>query len=315
MPKRFRGKHVDFRIGYAKAPKIRDMGTNLDLFALRKDGSEFPIDVSLSPFNIGEDRLIIAMLRDVTERKKTEKEIERQRNILAKLDRNALMGQLTGAIAHELNQPLTSVLSNAQAAEIMFKSENWDVEEFKEILIDIINDTKRGAEIIRNVREMYREQKVEFLPFNLIETINNTIRLLNSDLVMQNIVIDIKCTASIPILNGNKIQIQQVILNMIINSIEAMKNNNRTNRLIQIQITNNDNEVRTTVADSGTGIKVKESNNIFKPFVTLKPGGTGMGLAVSNSIIVSHGGRMWSENRLEGGALVGFSLPLIKKEF
>jgi len=313
MPERFRGKHFDFRIGYAKAPKIRDMDTNFELFALRKDGSEFPIDVSLSPINTGEDRLIIAMLRDVTERKKAEKEIEKQREILAKFDRTTLMGQLTGAIAHELNQPLTSILSNAQAAEIILKSGNWDVEEFKEILIDIINDTKRGAEIIGNVREMYREQKVEFLPFNLIETINNTIRLLNSDLVMQHIVIDIKCTASIPILNGNKIQIQQVLINMIINSIEAMKNNNRTNRLIQIQITNNDNEVRTTVADSGIGIKIKESNNIFKPFTTWTPGGTGMGLAVSNSIIISHGGRMWAENRPEGGVLVGFSLPITKK--
>ncbi|MCZ6595411.1 MAG: PAS domain S-box protein [Bacteroidetes bacterium] len=436
MPERFRGKYVDFRIGYAKAPKIREMGTNLELFALRKDGSEFPIDVSLSPINTGEDRLIIAILRDVTEhkksekllkesealfrtiyeyapimmdsfdkdgrcnlwnrecekvfgwteeeifshknplelfypdpkirkqvintvsskpegtytdwnpktkdgrvltcswanfklpdgkiinlgyditeRKKAEKEIERQREILAKLDRNTLMGQLTGAIAHELNQPLTSILSNAQTAEIMLKSGNWDVEEFKEILIDIIKDTKRGAEIIGNVREMYREQKVEFLPFNLIETINSTVRLLNSELVMQNIMIDIKCTAFTPILYGNMVQIQQVLVNLIINSIDAMQNINRSNRQLQIQTTNNDNEVRTTVTDSGSGIITTEINNIFKPFTTTKSEGIGMGLAVSNSIIESHGGRMWAENGPEGGTLVGFSLPFIKKEF
>jgi len=315
MPERFHGKYVDFRISYVKAPKIHDMGTNLELFGLRKDGDEFPIDVSLSPMNTGDDMLIIAMLRDVTERKNAEMEIKRQREILAKLDRNSLMGQLTGAIAHELNQPLTSILSNAQSAEIILNSENWDIEEIKEILIDIIKDTKRGGEVIRNVRGMYREQKIEFIPLNLNKTINSTIRLLNSELVMQNITIDIKCTAFTPILYGNMVQIQQVLVNMIINSIEAMQNINRSNRQLQIQTTNNDNEVRTTVTDSGTGIITTEINNIFKPFTTMKSKGTGIGLAVSNSIIESHGGRMWAENRPEGGALVGFSLPIIKKEF
>jgi PAS domain S-box-containing protein len=436
MPKRFRAKHVDLRISYAEAPKIREMGTNLEIFGLSKDGREIPIDVSLSPMNIGENRLIIVLLRDVTERKNSEKllkesealfrmiyeyapimmdsfdkdgrcilwnrecekifgwteeemfshenplelfypdpevrkqviktvkskpgtdfiewhpktkdgreltcswanfklpdgkiinlgfditerknaekEFSSQQDILARVDRTTRMGQLTGSIAHELNQPLTGILSNAQAAELMLKSGNWDVEEFKNILTDIINDTKRGGEVIHNLRDMYRVQKIEFLPFNLIETINDTIQLLRSELVMNHIVIDIKCTSSIPILNGNKIQIQQVLLNLIINSIEAMENNNRGNRLIQIQTTINDNEVRTTVTDSGTGIDPNKINNIFEPFTTWKPRGTGMGLAISNSIIESHGGIMWSENRLEGGALVGFTLPLIKKEF
>ena len=263
----------------------------------------------------GEIEYVVATNMDVTKLKQAEEKAEEQRESLARMDRASSMGQLTASIAHELNQPLTGILSNAQAAELMIKKGIWEVEEFKEILTDIINDTKRGGEVIRNLKELYQKKKVEFLPFNLTETINDTMQLLHSELVMKNIVIDVKCKPSIPILNGNKVQIQQVLVNLIINGIQAMENNNLDSRLIQIQTTYNDKEVSTSVIDYGIGIDPDKIDSIFEPLATWKSGGTGMGLAISNSIVESHGGRMWAENRPAGGALVGFSLPLIKIDF
>jgi len=263
----------------------------------------------------GEIIYIVNTYVDLTTLMKAEQEAQEQRDVLARIDRASSMGQLTGSIAHELNQPLTGILGNAQAAELMFKSGNWKVEEFKEILTDIINDTKRGGEVIRNLRELYRDQKVEFNPFDINEIINDTVQLLHSELVMQHVMINVKSDSSIPTLKGNKIQIQQVLVNLIMNGIQAMKKNDRDNRQIQIQTTYNDNEIRTFVADYGIGIDPDKIDRIFEPLATWKPGGTGMGLAISNSIVKSHGGRMWAENRPEGGALVGFALPLIKLDF
>ncbi len=259
----------------------------------------------------GELNFVVAINLDLTELKHAEKETQQQRDVLARIDRASSMGQLTGSIAHELNQPLTGILSNAQAAELMLKSGVWEVEEFKEILTDIINDTKRGGEVIRNLRELYRGQKVEFIPIDINEVINETIHLLNSEFVMQHVVINVKSGSSIPSMKGNKIQIQQVLVNLIMNGIQAMENNDRDKRQIQIQTTYNDTEVSISVIDSGTGIDKDKIDHIFKPRATWKPGGIGMGLAISNSIVESHGGRMWAENRTEGGALVGFALPLI----
>jgi two-component system sensor kinase FixL len=259
----------------------------------------------------GEIDSVVGINMDFTELKRAEKEAQQQRDTMARIDRKSSMGQLTGSIAHELNQPLTGILSNAQAAELMLKSGVWEVEEFKEILTDIINDTKRGSEVIRNLKELYRGQKVEFIPINIDDVINDTIQLLNSEFVMQHVVISVKSGSSIPSMKGNKIQIQQVLVNLIMNGIQAMENNVRDKREIQIQTTHNDTEVSTSVTDSGIGIHPDKIDHIFEPLATWKPGGTGMGLAISNSIVESHGGRMWAENRSEGGTRIGFSLPLI----
>jgi C4-dicarboxylate-specific signal transduction histidine kinase len=261
----------------------------------------------------GDIVFIVNTYVDITDLKKAEEKSNKQKNIIAQAGRATRMGQLAAAIGHELTQPLTGILSNAQAGELMLKSDNMDEEEFKNILVDIIKDTKRAGEVIRNLNEMYRKQKVEFLPFNLIEVISDTLNLLHSELVMQHIMIDIKCKASILTLNGNKIQIQQVLVNLFMNGIHAMRDTKRDDSILQILTSFDDNQVEIRVVDSGTGIQSDNIETIFEPLTTWKTEGIGMGLAISNSIIESHGGRMWAENRPEGGAIVGFSIPLHKE--
>jgi signal transduction histidine kinase len=259
----------------------------------------------------GEIDYVVNINMDLTELRQAEKETQKQRDVLARIDRASSLGQLTGSIAHELNQPLTGILSNAQAAELIIKTGKWDDELLMEILSDIVNDTKRAGEVIRNLRELYRGQKIEFHPFDINEIINDTIHLINSELVKQHVVINVKFISSVPTMKGNHVQIQQVLVNLIMNGIQAMEKINRDDRKLEVHTTHYDNELKITVIDFGTGIDPDKIDHIFEPLATWKPGGTGMGLAISNSIVESHGGRMWAENRPEGGTLVGFALPLI----
>ncbi len=261
----------------------------------------------------GEIEYVVFINKDLTELRQAEKEAKQQRDILARIDRASIMGQLTGSIAHELNQPLTGILSNAQAAELILKSKNWNLEEVKEILAEIVGDTKRAGEIIRNLRALYSEQKVEFLPVEINTVIKETVKLLQNELVMQKVNLNTKCDTATPMVKGNKVQIQQVVVNLIMNGIQAMIDMDRNERNLWITTSCKANEVKVFVADNGKGINPEIIDNIFEPLATWKPDGTGMGLAICNSIIQAHGGRMIAENRPEGGACVGFVLPVIKE--
>jgi len=247
---------------------------------------------------------------DITDLKHAEAEARKHQDALARVDRTGSMGQLTGSIAHELNQPLTGILSNAQAAELLLKSGNWETAELEEILAEIVADTKRGGEVIQNLRELYREQTVEFLPVELNSIVHETTHLLHSEFVLQNITLTTDLETAIPMGYGNKIQLQQVLVNLIMNGIQAMGDIEQADRRLQIATAFETNEIKTWVEDSGPGIDSDKIDHIFEPLATWKPGGTGMGLAVSNSIIQAHGGRMWADNRPEGGARVGFALRI-----
>ena len=261
----------------------------------------------------GEIEYIVNTYMDITELKQAEQEARVQRDALARVDRATRMGQLTGSIAHELNQPLTGILSNAQAAELMINSDQWEREEFEEVLAEIVADTKRAGDVIRNLRELYREQKGEYLPVDINAVADEATHLLHSEFVLQHIVLAKDFSSSIPMVNGNRIQLQQVLVNLIMNGEQAMSDVARDDRQLHITTTYDANEVKVWVEDCGPGIDADKIDRIFEPMTTWKPGGTGMGLAIGNSIIEAHGGRMWAENRPEGGARVGFALPVHKQ--
>jgi len=261
----------------------------------------------------GEIMHVVNIYTDITDLRRFEQEAREQRDALARLDRARGMGQLTGSISHELNQPLTGILSNAQAAQMLIEQGQWEEDELAEIVAEIVSDTKRAGDVIRNLREAYREQKGEFQPVDINAVVDETAQLLHSEFVMQNVELTTACSSSIPKVDGNRIQIQQVLINLMMNSIQAMSSLAREDRRIHIATSYEANEVKACVEDCGTGIDDDKIARIFEPLATWKPGGTGMGLAISNSIIEAHGGRMWAENRPEGGARVGFALPILIK--
>ncbi len=246
---------------------------------------------------------------DITDLKEAEEKTKKLRELIVRLDRTSSMGQLTGSIAHELNQPLTGILSNAQAAELILQNRNSDMEEIKEILAEIVSDTKRAGDVIRNLRDLYGEHKIELLPVELNIVVQEAVKLLHGEFVAKRINITTKYVDANLMLKGNKVQIQQVVFNLIMNAIEAMFDNDHDERNIWVTTSYKKNEVKVCVVDSGKGISPEIIDNIFEPLATWKPGGTGMGLAISNSIITSHGGRMAAENQPEGGANVCFILP------
>jgi C4-dicarboxylate-specific signal transduction histidine kinase len=160
---------------------------------------------------------------------------------------------------------------------------------------------------------MYKDQKVEFISIDINAVIEETLRLLHSEFIMQHIELMSELGASLPPVNGNRIQIQQVLVNLIMNSSQAMSRVTKKKRRLLVSSASEGNMVRVWVDDSGKGIKTNIIDKIFEPLATWKSGGTGMGLAISNSIIESHGGKMRAENRDEGGARVGFALPALKE--
>ena len=253
--------------------------------------------------------------QDITDIKYAEMEARRHQDALARVDRATSMGQLTGSIAHELNQPLTGILSNAQAAEMMLERGECDYDELAEIMAEIVADTKRGGDVIRNLRELYREQKGEYQPVDINTLVDETVTLLNSEFIVQKTVVTTEKAPSLPPVDGNRIQLQQVLVNLIMNAVQAM-----AEALLAMTAGFPSRRAQTRTRSRlgsrirGPGIDPEKIDTIFEPLATWKPGGTGMGLAISNSIIQAHGGRMWAENRPEGGARVGFALPVLNEE-
>ncbi len=258
----------------------------------------------------GDIAYVVNTYTDITDLKHAERDARDQMDALARVDRATRLGQLTGSIAHELNQPLTGILSNAQAAELMLESDGWKRDEFAKIMSEIAADTKRAGDVIRGLRELYREHKEDLSPVDVNTVVAETTQLLHSEMVMQQVEFTTECAASLPKVNGNSVQIQQVLVNLIMNGVQAMSSVPRDERLIRVATASEENEVIVWVEDRGPGIDRDKIERIFEPLATWKPGGTGMGLALSNSIIEAHGGKLWAENRPNGGARVGFAIPV-----
>ena len=259
---------------------------------------------------------VVAIHMDITDLKWAQRDAREQRDALARLDRATRMEKLTGSIAHELNQPLTGILSSAQAAEMMLKNPNVDHDpnELSEIMAAVADDAKRASEVIRGLRELYREQKGEFQPVDINGVVDETIQLLHSEVVIQNVTLTTEYDPSVRPVSGNRVQIQQVLVNLITNGIQAMAGLAKDDHQLCVATAYVENEVRVWVEDCGPGVDADQLDHIFKPLATWKPGGTGMGLAISNSIIEGHGGRMFAENRPEGGARVGFVLAVLEED-
>jgi signal transduction histidine kinase len=253
---------------------------------------------------------VVAINVDTTELKRAERDAREQRETLARLDRAARLGQLRGSIAHELNQPLTGILSNAQAAELMLESDRWTREDLTLVMSEIVADAKRAGDVIRGLRELYREHKEDYSLIDINTLVAETTRLLHSEMVLQQVELTSECAAWLPRVNGNSVQIQQVMFNLIMNGVQAMGSMPRGERLVRVATALRENEVIVRVEDNGPGIDEDKIDRIFEPLATWKPGGTGMGLAISSSIIQAHGGRMWAENGPDGGARVGFAIPV-----
>ncbi|HET8698018.1 MAG TPA: ATP-binding protein [Gammaproteobacteria bacterium] len=260
---------------------------------------------------------LVGMAIDITERKRQEDdraraqlELHEQRVELAHLGRAAAAGALSGALAHELKQPLSAILMNAQAGQDYITKPNADYNEVKAILADIEGQCRRAGEIIRNLRNLLRPGEEHFAPVHIFSVVNDVLTLLHSDLVARNVRVAVAPMTGVPAIIGERVQLQQVMLNVINNAIDAMSNTDPRERCIEISATTDAGRVHISVADTGCGLGTANADEIFKPFVSTKRHGLGLGLTLSRSIVDRHGGRIWASSNTDRGTTVHMEFPV-----
>jgi signal transduction histidine kinase len=253
---------------------------------------------------------ITGLLAQRKQRRRAEAEMLNQRTELAHVSRVSTMGQLASSLAHELNQPLGAILRNAEAAEIFLAKEKPDLEEIRAILVDIRKDDQRAGNVIDRMRSLLKRRSVELKPLDLGELLRETVALAESDARLRQVNITLQVPAKPPVVCGDRVHLQQVLLNLILNGMDAMAGVEEEERLLTVRAElAGDGNVQVSLSDCGTGIPPDKLGRLFEPFFTTKPNGMGMGLAISQTIIAAHGGKIWGVNNATRGAVFKFTLP------
>jgi PAS domain S-box-containing protein len=252
---------------------------------------------------------IQAVGRDLTDLHRAEEEVRGRREEVAHLTRVAVLGELSGALAHELNQPLTAILSNAQAARRMLARDTPNIIELREILEDIIVDDGRAGEVIRRLRALLKKDAAEVGPVHFNQLTKDVLQLTRSELIGRGVAVRTDLEPSLPMVLGDRIQLQQVVLNLVLNGCEAMDDSQRSERRLTITTRNGDGLVEAAVSNWGRPIEPAMLDRMFEPFVTTKSRGLGLGLSICRTIVEAHGGRIWARNDPDDGATIGFAIP------
>jgi len=245
------------------------------------------------------------------ERQRAEEDARVSRAELAHFLRVSTVGELTTSLAHELNQPLTAILANAQAARQLLGDEPGD-DEMREILSDIVEEDKRAGEVIRRLRDLLRKGSPEYASLDLNALVGDVVRLVGGDATLRNVTIRLEMAAAPAQVKGDRVQIQQVLLNLLLNAMDAMAYVPVEKRvaLVSTAVAAEEGSVHLAVRDAGSGLQKGETDRIFEPFYTTKSSGMGMGLSIARSIVTAHGGRIWARNNTGAGATFTVSLPL-----
>jgi C4-dicarboxylate-specific signal transduction histidine kinase len=222
-----------------------------------------------------------------------------------------MLGELSGSLAHELNQPLTAILSNAQAALRFLANKTADTEEVREILKDIIDADHRAGETIHRLRLLFKKGEVAHQDVDVNLLVREVLKFLNSDLINNRVSASSELQSDLPMVTIDRVQMQQVLINLIMNACDAMAHLNGSPRTLLLCTQRlDDGKVHLTLRDSGCGISPDWLDQIFEPFVTTKQKGMGMGLAVCRTIVSAHGGKLWATNNADAGATLHVALPI-----
>jgi two-component system sensor kinase FixL len=247
---------------------------------------------------------------EVTKRKRAELEAQHARQDLAHFTRVSTMGELTASLAHQLNQPLTGILSNAQAARLILDGNAPDLAEVREIVHDIIDDDRRAGAVIQYMRDMMTKGSRDLVTTDANALIRDVVTLMASDTIIRNVPLRLELAADAAHVCGDPIELQQVVLNLLVNAIDAVADRPLSERAIVVRSARVVGAVLVSVRDSGPGLTRGTESKIFDAFFTTKPAGMGMGLAIARSIVESHGGRIWATNNGDRGATFFVQLPL-----
>jgi PAS domain S-box-containing protein len=290
----------------------------VEVTAQRKGGEVFPVEVSFGELTSNGHKVFTGFIRDISERKQAEDRLRAsERDLLtaqaelARVSRLTTMGELAASIAHEVNQPLTAVINNGSACLRLLANRNLEPDVLRRALEGIIADGTRASTVLARIRAFIKKEPAEKNDLDINEVIREVLVLAGRELVENKVLLDYRLKTNLPLVSADRVQLQQVLLNLIMNAIEASTSVTDRARSLEVQSqVDESGDVLVAVSDAGTGFG-SEVDHVFTPFFTTKATGMGMGLSISRTLVESHGGRLWATPNYPHGAVFSFTLPAV----
>jgi len=313
MPSPYREAHDGYLERYYRTGERRIIGVGRVVVGERKDGSTFPMELAVGEILLEEGRFFTGFVRDLTERQKTETRLQELQSELVHVSRLTALGEMASALAHELNQPLSAIGNYLIGSKMLMDRAEGSQPEVKEAVDLAAKEVLRAGEIIRRLREFVSrgetERSVESLPKLMEEA--SALALVGAK--EHGIRVRFQLSPDVDLVLVDKVQIQQVILNLIRNAVDAMMESDRRSLIASVEVGDGDMAV-VSVADTGAGIAPEAAEQLFRPFFTTKRNGMGVGLSICRTIVEAHGGRIWAEPNEGGGTVFRFTIPRVGKE-
>jgi two-component system, LuxR family, sensor kinase FixL len=312
MPTPYREEHDSYLHRYHKTGERRIIGIGRIVVGERKDGSTFPMELAVGEARVGNERFFTGFIRDLTERRSQERRLQELQSELVHVSRLTAMGEMASSLAHELNQPLSAITSYLRGAATLLKGERVDTERVRDALDRSAIQALRAGDIIKRLREFVAKGETQHAREEPAVLLEEAAALALVGAKEQGVRVSLRCDRDLPDILVDKIQIQQVALNLVRNAIEAMETSSR--RELVLTVDRQGSFAHFSVADTGTGIGPEIAEQLFQPFVTSKVNGMGVGLSICRTIIEAHGGRISAGPNAGGGTIFEFTLPFTDSE-
>lgn len=288
------------------------LNRRVEIAAIRRDGTEFPVELTITPLKTGDTWTFSSFIRDIAGQKQAQEDLRNAHAELAHVNRVMTMGELAASIAHEVNQPLAAIVASGDSCTAWLANEPPNLDKARAAALRIVQAATQASDIVRRIRALFKKTGSTTTPLEINEVIAETVSLVGGEVQRKGVSLNTELAANLPAVLGDRIQLQQVILNLAINGTEAMAGfEDRPRRLVIQSKLAEAGQILVSVADTGTGIDTQQSARLFAPFFTTKPEGLGMGLSISRSIIEAHGGRLWAAANQPQGAVFHFVLPAV----
>jgi PAS domain S-box-containing protein len=318
IPAQYRLSHERGLQHFFKTGEGPVLNNRIEITALRRDGGEFPVELTITPLKSGDSWNFSSFIRDISERRRAEEKLrESQLNLrntqaeLAHVNRVMTMGELTASIAHEVNQPLSAIIASGDSCSAWLSNDPPNLDKARAAASRIIQAATQASEIVQRLRALFKKTTSMTASVDMNAVIEDTISLVHHETERNKIFLRTELAPSVPSVSGDRVQLQQVVLNLAMNGIEAIAGLDTEPKRLMIRSTlSNTRELLVSVEDTGLGIETEHADRLFAPFFTTKPQGIGMGLPICRSIIEAHGGRLWADKNEPRGAAFRFTLPI-----